>query len=70
MPLIEQAERYHVILGPPDAPYAQWTTDEPELDIDASTLASLSAAWPGEILRVRQQGTYALSKALALCPLP
>lgn len=36
----------------------------------SDTLASLSAAWPGEILRVRQQGTYALSKALALCPLP
>lgn len=70
MPLVEQTEAYLVTLGPIDAPLALWSVSEPRLDIPATLLSELSAQAPGEALRVRQQGTHALSETLLLCTIP
>ncbi|MFT4056719.1 MAG: phage tail protein [Novosphingobium sp.] len=69
VPLVEQAERYLVTLGPIDAPLARWATDTPELRIEAAVLAQY-ADNAGAMFRVRQQGTHALSLPLTLAPLP
>lgn len=69
-PLVEELERYLVTLGPIEAPHLVWTVDAPTLEFDAAALAAMTAAWPGAALRVRQQGTHALSPALALHTLP
>lgn len=65
-PLVEQDEAYLVTLGSLDAPSALWATGTPWLDIDAALLSDLSARASGEVLRVRQQGTHALSEPLLL----
>lgn len=70
MPLVEETERYLVTLGPLGAPAAQWTTAQPWLDLAPPLLAELSASAPGETLRVRQQGTHAISPPLTLWTLP
>lgn len=70
MPLVEEAEQYLVTLGPIAAPAAAWTTPQPFLDLSAPLLAELSALAPGGTLRVRQQGTHALSPPLVLRTLP
>lgn len=69
VPLVEQNERYLVTLGEPDAPVASWICTEPLLTIEAATRDRLLAAVPDAVLRVRQQGTHALSHALPLGPL-
>ncbi|EIZ78297.1 hypothetical protein WSK_3179 [Novosphingobium sp. Rr 2-17] len=69
-PLVEQSETYIVTLGPLDAPDMLWSVSEAMLDLPTTTLASLSATWPGATLRVRQQGTHALSDPLTLCTIP
>ena len=68
VPLVEEAERYLVTLGPLDAPAASWHTQTPELAIAPNVLAQLSAAYPAQPLHVRQQGTHALSAPLLLRP--
>ncbi|MCJ2189129.1 phage tail protein [Novosphingobium beihaiensis] len=70
MPLVEQTESYIVTLGPDDAPVALWPVSTPKLDISSAQLAALSALAPAGVLRVRQQGTHALSPALQLYTLP
>jgi hypothetical protein len=70
VPLMEHAESYLVTVGPLAAPLASWTVSSSRLDIPPGTLAHLAALAPGEILRVRQQGTYALSDPLPLFRLP
>ncbi|TCU59594.1 putative phage protein (TIGR02218 family) [Novosphingobium sp. PhB57] len=70
VPLMEHAESYLVTAGPLAAPLASWTVSSSRLDIPPGTLAHLAALAPGEILRVRQQGTYALSDPLPLFRLP
>lgn len=67
MPMVEQSESYVVTLGPIDTPRALWTTASPTLEIGAATLTALAASWPGEALRVRQQGTHTMSDPLLLC---
>lgn len=70
VPLVEEAERYLVTLGPLDAPIATWQVGTPELAIEPALLAELSTAFAGEFLQVRQQGTQALSAPLLLRSLP
>jgi hypothetical protein len=65
-PLHEQAERYLVTLGDPAAPAATWETAEPALTLPGEVIAAL----PPGALRVRQQGSYALSDPLHLTTLP
>ncbi|PNU04644.1 phage tail protein [Novosphingobium guangzhouense] len=69
VPLVEQAERYIVTLGEIDAPLGTWTTDTPQLGIDAAALAPL-AHHAGARFQVRQLGTHALSAPLLLAVLP
>lgn len=68
VPLVEEAERYLVTLGPLDAPIAFWTTETPEIRIEAAVLARYSSK-AGAMFQVRQQGTHALSLPLSLAPL-
>ena len=70
VPLVEQAESYLITLGPFAAPVARWSVNQPELVIPASLLPELSAAAPGAMLHVRQQGTHRLSDPLMLCRVP
>ena len=70
VPMVEQAERYQVTFGPPQAPHAVWMVEEPRLAIPAPLLESLAAALPGGALAVRQQGSHALSEPLHLLSLP
>ena len=65
VPLQEQVERYLVTLGDPDGPLALWDLAEPRLALSAATLAAL----PSGVLRVRQQGSHALSESLFLITL-
>ncbi|EZP74641.1 hypothetical protein BV97_04837 [Novosphingobium resinovorum] len=67
VPLVEQAERYLVTLGPLDAPLAAWTTEAPELRIEPAVLARY-AHNADAMFQVRQQGTHALSLPLPLAP--
>ncbi len=69
VPLHEQSEAYEVVLGPLDAPLATWNTTVPELVISTAELTSLSAIASGQPLRVRQMGSYALSRPLYLADL-
>jgi len=64
-PLQEQAERYLVTLGDPAAPAALWDLAEPRLALSPVQLATL----PAGPLRVRQQGSHALSEPLFLTSL-
>ncbi|WP_232491692.1 phage tail protein [Novosphingobium kaempferiae] len=66
VPLVEQAERYLVTLGPLDAPLAMWTSTSPTLDIDAATVVRFATSAPHAEIHVRQQGTHALSLPLLL----
>lgn len=68
VPLVEEAERYVVTLGSLDAPIAAWTTEMPELRIEATVLARY-ASNAGAVFQVRQQGTHALSLPLPLTSL-
>ena len=68
-PLHEQAEAYIVTYGPFGSPAAIWEVASPSLTISATQRADLAASLPGESLRVRQQGTYALSEPLILVTL-
>ena len=65
-PLVEQAERYLVTLGEIAAPELLWDMAEPGLTLSAAVLATL----PAGPLRVRQQGSHALSEPLLLHTLP
>jgi Putative phage tail protein len=69
-PLHEQAEAYLVSFGPLENPAAIWEVTAPQLVISNSQKVALAAALPGEALRVRQRGTYALSDLLVLTHLP
>ena len=66
VPLVEQAERYEVGIGDPDAPALVWTVDAPSLALDGDTLADLRADHAGAVVWVRQLGTHARSLPLAL----
>jgi hypothetical protein len=66
LPLSEPTEAWRVGLGPVGAPLLLWEVTEPELALDAATLASLESAHPGASLWVRQIGGWALSDALLL----
>ena len=65
-PLVEEAERYLVGLGPLDAPVVSWNPDRPALLVAPDIAASLTDAHSGQAIWVRQQGTRALSDALYL----
>jgi len=62
-PLHEQAESYEVSYGPVAAPLARWEVSDPQLVLSAAIVAGLPA---GEVFRVRQRGSYALSDPLVL----
>jgi hypothetical protein len=68
-PLHEQSEAYDITYGPINAPLARWEVSEPRLVLGAATLAELAALQPGETLRVRQRGSYAVSDPLVLAQL-
>jgi hypothetical protein len=61
-PLVEQAEGYVVTLGALATPAALWHVAEPRLTLSAAQRAAL----PAGALRVRQQGSHALSEPLHL----
>jgi hypothetical protein len=63
VPLVEEAERYEVGAGSPEAPIALWPTAAPALTLAAGDLAPLP---PGTLLWVRQIGIHARSPALPL----
>ena len=68
-PLGEEAEAWLVGLGPVSQPLLNWNVSEPLLHLDATTVASIATAHPGQPLWVRQTGTYALSDPLHLITL-
>jgi hypothetical protein len=70
IPLVEASELYEVGVGPVDAPVALWQTSTPSLTITGSERADLAAALPGGTIWVRQVGTLARSRPLALKTLP
>ncbi|HEY8605003.1 phage tail protein [Tsuneonella suprasediminis] len=65
-PLIEQAERYLLGIGPAESPAAQWTVDSPHLALSAATMADLRRDYPGQALWVCQIGTFSRSAPLVL----
>jgi hypothetical protein len=67
VPLVEESERYEVGAGPADAPLAVWSAAAPALALAAGDLAPLP---PGTLLWVRQIGSHARSRVLALHLLP
>ncbi len=69
-PLIEEAERYLVGLGPVEMPHVQWEAATSRIVFDADEWASLATAYPGAAVWVRQVGTHALSDPLLLTILP
>ena len=66
VPLVEEAESYLVGLGPVGTPYASWVATSPAFALSSDEAAQLAAAHPGAGFWVRQQGTFALSRPLAL----
>ncbi|WP_338446656.1 phage tail protein [Pelagerythrobacter marensis] len=68
-PLVEEAERYRVGVGPLESPLASWETATPRLTIDADRRAALSASAPAAPVWVRQIGSFAASDPLHLCHL-
>ena len=52
--------------GDLSSPIALWTVSTPLLDLDVASVADLAARAPGEIFRVRQQGSLAISEPLVL----
>ena len=70
VPLQEQSEAYLVSFGPSSSPVASWMAAGPSLTLTATDITTLRAALPSGRFSVRQQGTYALSDALDLGPLP
>ncbi|AKM08128.1 phage tail protein [Pelagerythrobacter marensis] len=68
-PLVEEAERYRVGVGPFASPLESWETAEPHLTLEASRHAALSAEAPGAPVWVRQIGSFAASDPLPLCTL-
>ena len=68
-PLHEQSESYQVTFGPLSAPVAVWSVMAPVLTISAATRSGLVSTLPGGVIRVRQQGSYALSEPLVLASL-
>ncbi|MPS67622.1 MAG: hypothetical protein E2586_03900 [Novosphingobium sp.] len=69
VPLVEQTESYLVTFGAIGSPLATWTLAAPSIDLAPDLVARLSAGAPGEWLRVRQQGTHALSEPLPVLSL-
>lgn len=65
-PLVEQAERYLVGVGPAESPAAQWFTDSPHLTLSAAAMADLRRDYAGQMLWVCQIGTFSRSAPLAL----
>lgn len=66
VPLVEEAERYRVGLGPVSDPIQQWETLSPYLDIDAPQWSALLSAHSGQHLWVRQIGSHAQSATLLI----
>lgn len=66
VPLVEQSESYVVAYGPVATPVAMWTVPTPSIELSPDTLSRLIALSPGDVLTVRQQGTYGLSAPLDL----
>jgi hypothetical protein len=66
LPLGEESERYLVSFGTAGASLTTWETNGPSLDVAAATLEALVAMLPSGTFQVRQQGTHALSRPLAL----
>ncbi|MBT0667767.1 hypothetical protein HT136_05235 [Novosphingobium profundi] len=69
-PLVEESEGYLVTAGDPEHPIRSWTTQVPQVELDAAALAALAAGAEPVTLAVRQIGTHALSPILTLCSLP
>ncbi|HZV08841.1 MAG TPA: phage tail protein, partial [Novosphingobium sp.] len=67
--LQEESEAYIVCYGPLAAPLAMWSTPAAQLNLGASTLATLRGQLANGPFYVRQQGTSGLSTALFLATL-
>ena len=70
VPVVELSESYLVTLGSTEAPVAQWIASEPQLTLDAATVAALRAQSPDAPFNVRQRGDHGLSPPLPLGALP
>ncbi len=66
VPLSEEAERYVVTAGPDDRPLARWSVDVPWLDLTPLEKDAVAE----QSVRIRQQGTFALSEPLVFSVLP
>ncbi len=66
VPLVEQAEKYHVGYGPSFAPKLVFTTEEARMIFSPADRDTLVSQHGPDDLWVRQVGTYARSKALWL----
>ncbi|MXP11014.1 phage tail protein [Pseudoblastomonas halimionae] len=64
--LAEEAERYDIGFGRPDAVVARWQTDAPAFGLAADTLAALVTAHPDGCFFVRQRGDHGLSLPILL----
>lgn len=69
IPLVEQAERYIVGIGPVGAPEIAWEVDTPGLALARPAFTELAARFAGRTLWVSQIGTYARSAPLDLLTL-
>lgn len=69
-PLVEEAERYLVGLGDPQAPALQWEVVEPSLELAPALLATITADHAGKPFWVRQIGSFSASDPLLLHTVP
>lgn len=69
VPLVEEAKRYLVTCEQGGEARRSWNVGTPSLELPPAEVAELQGFAPG-VLRVRQQGTYALSWPLLLIDLP
>jgi hypothetical protein len=69
VPLVEERELYRVGYGPANAPFASWTTEQPQFQLPQAEVSGLVAAHGPSDLWVRQIGTFDVSPALLLAAL-
>ncbi|RDC61014.1 hypothetical protein HME9302_02231 [Alteripontixanthobacter maritimus] len=65
-PLVEQAEKYRVGIGPLNSPTLEWTVGEPRLSLDPATVIDIRDRFGGSGIWVRQIGDFAQSQPLLL----
>lgn len=70
VPVIEEQELYTVGYGPCDAPFAAWSSSEPQLTVSQNQQAALFSNYGPHKFWVRQVGSFGESAPLFLTELP